>query len=110
MLNLRRDQLKKWRGIDNEFILKNWTQISKRRAKKINPFLFRGVHIAEAYYTCSKLGPDGCTVYEDRPPVCRGYPHYNHPPELINQMMKNGPEYTEKCTEWTILIPTVQVG
>ena len=73
---------------DQEIMEKLFVRISKRRAKKINPYIFKKSYksidsnyhrtmtrfLAEAaYFTCKGLKNGECTVYEDRPQICRTF-------------------------------------
>jgi Fe-S-cluster containining protein len=66
---------------DYPFAAEHWRPLARDEAMRLNPFyasrLAPGAHL----YSCDALGPDGrCTVYEERPLVCRGYPWYDGPP------------------------------
>ncbi len=52
---------------NSRMLVKHWTQVSKRRAKKINPYLFTNGNKEylkkAAFFTCNRLDKDlGCTV------------------------------------------------
>jgi hypothetical protein len=76
-------------------ILKYWKRISKRQAKKINPYMFNRQLKPEwhkrfigdaAFFTCSALIPGvGCSIRDDddHPFVCKVY--------------KGGTEYSPTC-------------
>lgn len=73
------------------------TQISKRRAKKINPYMVKlfGRNKKSAFFTCKNLTKDGCGIYETRPKVCSGYPYYGRDKAEFAKMK---PDYSEDCT------------
>jgi len=61
---------------DKEYIRKNWVRVSKRRAKKINPHMFKlstssWGHMS--FFTCKQLTEEGCGDYENRLLVCSRY-------------------------------------
>jgi Fe-S-cluster containining protein len=73
---------------ERAFILKNWKSISRKKALEINPYL--GSLIEEYikgkvklyWYTCKFLKDDNtCSDYENRLPICRGYPWYGLDPK-----------------------------
>ena len=59
------------------FIMKHWRRISRQEAvRRVPSFDTAG----ELYvYECDALDRETnrCSVYEDRPPVCSGWPHYH---------------------------------
>jgi Fe-S-cluster containining protein len=72
-------------GNDVPFVLAHWTEISLDRAREISPFLnlwdltsdpARHFYTCDAWDSTTKL----CTMHEDRPPVCRGFPWYGGEP------------------------------
>lgn len=86
------------------FAFKNWTLVSENIAEKLNPFLFNGLQPKNEfmYFICSKLTDNGCSIYPDRPRVCRDYPYiigmsYKDKYNFFN-VYPNG-EYTKGCTE-----------
>lgn len=103
------------------FVSNNWTPISRRRAKKINPYLVKRQDKIQAenknrnlsYWVCNKLTESGCGIYKTRPKVCSGYPIYPHLLDgYIREIAKRPPEYHPECTEWPRidgenLIPTI---
>ncbi len=78
--------------VDEPRIRKYWLQISKRRAKKINPYIFKRetgrVYLKTAsFFKCKALVKNvGCSIrdQEDHPAVCKTY--------------SGGMEYSETCT------------
>lgn len=106
-LPVSRKRLGEMAGEDARFILANWKPMSKRLAKKVNPYLFASVPELRSskkwrLYRCTALTPDGCGKYDERPPVCRNYPHYGRPGD------PSEPEYHPQCTEW-VRIDAVEV-
>lgn len=83
---------------DMSFILANWKPISRRRAKKKNPYMVLDPrHAGRSFWHCRRVTDEGCSVHATRPRVCRDYPLYdNHPNTLAVQR----PEYHPDCTEW----------
>jgi Fe-S-cluster containining protein len=61
------------------FILRHWRRISARQAAATVPGLVaeRGFR----YYACVKLAGKLCSDHANRPPICRGFPYYESPPE-----------------------------
>ena len=55
-----------------------WERISKRQAKKRNPFMFsKGIWKSDrTYFKCNHLADNGCQIHESSPYVCSGYPYY----------------------------------
>lgn len=72
-------------------------EISKRRVKKINPMLVKIVGNNQSYFTCKNYKGGVCTIYENRPYMCSGYPYYGRTKE---EFLEQGDEalYTEDCT------------
>lgn len=70
----------------NRGILEYWTRITKRQAKKINPYIFLDKNakkwLTEAeYYTCKALVKNiGCSIRntKDHPDVCKIYEGEQH--------------------------------
>lgn len=93
---------------DAKFIVDNWIPISKRRAKKINPYLVkRNEHnIKLTFWQCKQLTDSGCGVYDTRPDVCRNYPMYTREADYLSQFI---PEYHPECTEWPKKIEVVNL-
>lgn len=77
-------------------------QISKRRAKKINPHLIKIVGNNQSYFTCKHLGESGCGNYENRPKMCSEYPYYGKTKDEFFQLNKGLVSekglYTDDCT------------
>src|SRR5436190_1374195 len=60
---------------DHIFAAEHWRPLTRAEATALNPFYTSRLPADAHLYTCDRLGADGrCTVYEERPPVCRGYP------------------------------------
>lgn len=103
MLNVSRDHLAGRKG-DPEFILENWKPISKRRAKKINPYMIKEYHSAgSSYWSCKNVTKSGCGIYEKRGQVCSGYPLYEQTIESFARGGYRKPEYHAECTEWPLI-------
>ena len=73
---------------ERAFIIKHWKSISREKALKLNPYLHALIEeyikggVRLYWYTCDYLGKDNlCTNYENRLPVCKGYPFYGHDPK-----------------------------
>lgn len=113
-LRMSRDFTGEVRG-DLSFVGENWVPISRRRAKKINPYMVamqRRVVIDAghktskliqkvSYWTCNNLTPSGCGVYEDRPSVCRDYPVYPvYSADYVKELAGRPADYRPECTEW----------
>ena len=69
---------------DGDQLKQLFVRVSKRRAKKINPYIFnrpiehkdqREFLNKAAYFTCNALIQGVCSVYNDRPDICRVYDH-----------------------------------
>jgi Fe-S-cluster containining protein len=67
-------------AVDGTKLKAIWVRISKRRAKKINPYMFQKdwdkkskyfINSQASFFKCKKVTKDGCTIYEDRPDICR---------------------------------------
>ena len=95
---------KEYADSDMGFIKKNWVILTEEAAARLNPFLVYGLeHLEEArqqvYFTCLRRSEEGCSIHEDRPTVCSGYPNYETPlGEYLES--RTGPEYTPECTYW----------
>jgi Fe-S-cluster containining protein len=63
---------KKVNVTDGDILKRIWKPISRRKAKKINPYVVKGKKDM-AYFTCKWLGSSGCSRYSERPDVCRRY-------------------------------------
>ena len=79
------DRTRRW-------VLEELTPISRREGLDMRPDL-RGRNTLtwardhweatySSFYLCSNFDVDTrrCSAYDDRPPVCAGYPHYGKPP------------------------------
>jgi len=67
------------------FINKHWRRISRKEAGKTAPNAEGGCGF---YYKCDMLGEDNlCSCYDNRPPVCQGFPMY---------WMKKGEEFNSQ--------------
>lgn len=94
---------------DAAFVRANWKPMSKRRAKKANPYIFSGSRFNKDalranvhYFRCARVTDKGCSVYERRPRVCSGYPRYDMSDEdLFKTYAGKTPEYRADCTEVT---------
>lgn len=85
---------------DTHKIVSMLIPISKRRAKKINPYIFSIFDSRYSYFKCKNLTLKGCGIYESRPNMCKGYPYYGKSKEqFLNLKLK--PDYREDCT-WFI--------
>src|SRR5207247_2326377 len=63
------------------FAAEHWPPLTRAEATALNPFYTSRLPADAQLYTCDRLGADGrCTVYEERPLVCRGYPWYGQAP------------------------------
>ena len=82
-------------------VLPNWKVISKRRAKKLNPYLIKSskaLRLSPTYFSCKHLTEVGCSIHERSPHVCSGYPLYNEPLTKVEQYLENqGTDYTSHC-------------
>lgn len=81
--------------------------IKKRRAKKINPQMFKykdkGLRKwaqKASHFLCKHLVNGVCTNYENRPGMCSGYPYYGKTKEEFLSTSGVG-EYNPDCT-WFI--------
>lgn len=99
---------------DAFFVRKNWIPISKRRAKKKNPYIFTWVKTHPAYnkkgpffWMCKKVTDSGCSVYESRPRVCSGYPAYGDIFGFSETVKTYPAEYRQDCTEWKIPVKNI---
>lgn len=82
---------------ERAFILKHWKRISRKKALELNPYLRTLIEeyikggVTLYWYSCEYLGNDSlCTNYENRLPVCSGYPFYGNEPN--NEFL-----YGENC-------------
>lgn len=74
-------------------------KISKRRAKKINPYLVSITGSNQAYFTCKNYTGEGCDIYEERPGMCSGYPYYGKTEsEFLENRMEDKGLYADECT------------
>lgn len=66
---------------DDEVIQKYWVQITKRQAKKINPYMFSsgwGKDVKKwlsqaVFFKCTALIDGQCSIYDHRPNICREF-------------------------------------
>jgi len=66
---------------DHVFAAEHWRPLTREEAMRVSPFYTMRLAPDAHLYSCDKVGADGrCTVYEERPLVCRGYPWYDQPP------------------------------
>lgn len=85
-------------------------KISKRRAKKINPYLVKiiGKTKGRGYFKCKNFTGTGCGIYETRPRMCSKFPYYGKTKEeFLNDFNSNDnwkPEYREDCTYYIEVI------
>jgi Fe-S-cluster containining protein len=69
---------------DHVFAAEHWRPITREEAMRLNPFYASRLSPEAHLYSCDKVGGDGrCTVYEERPLVCRGYPWYGQPAKAL---------------------------
>lgn len=61
------------------FILHHWRRISTRRAMESVPGI--APEPGYRYYACAKLAGALCSDHANRPPICRGFPYYESPPD-----------------------------
>lgn len=77
-------------------------EISKRRAKKINPSLVKTCNTSQSYFICKNFRDGKCQDYENRPKMCSEYPRYNHSEEAWAKWIKDSDNliglYREDCT------------
>ena len=75
-------------------------KITKRKAKKINPYLVSVISNRQQYFTCKHLISSGCSNYENRPKICSQYPYYGKTESefLESEENKKGGLYTPDCT------------
>lgn len=74
-------------------------KISKRRAKKINPYLVSIIKSRQSYFTCKHLTSSGCGNYKNRPKICSGYPYYGKTEsEFLESRKEDKGLYTDGCT------------
>lgn len=71
----RKMKLKKASYVDGDIVMSKWVRISRRRAKKINPFIMANGHENGKmdYFKCKSLTEHGCGDYEGRPDICRSF-------------------------------------
>ena len=86
-----RKTIRRNKGDSPQFINKCWTPTTKRRAKKINPYMFSSSDSSKQfltnalYFTCKALVGGACSQYANRPPVC--------------QIYKGGKDYSPSCLQ-----------
>lgn len=101
--------------------------ISREEAIKRNPYVVTGrdrmreMHNAEgetSYYTCTKLVDNRCSIYENRPYMCSGYPFYGREPnENVHshawlskkQLVRQESAYSPTCTYVPNIIPVKNI-
>jgi Fe-S-cluster containining protein len=90
---------KAWKGItgDPKWILDNLLPLKKRVAKKRNPHMFKTLPRGSgvSFWKCKNLSKDGCSIYDERPTMCSGYPWYGSEPLDV---LKNPSTYSPNCT------------
>lgn len=91
------------RGEFNSQDMEILRKISKRRAKKRNPYLVKRMQGKDVtFFTCKHFNGDGCGNYQERPKMCRDYPHYGRSDlEFAKQQYIHGPEYSKDCTYYS---------
>lgn len=91
---------------DAVFVLNNWVRITTDEAFNINPYLkkrFSEYQITTGvFFKCNHSSENGCSVYNNRPPICRGYPMYSR---TVKEFTNIEPEYDPQCNQW----PTIKV-
>jgi Fe-S-cluster containining protein len=91
---------------DLEFIRTFWQPISKEKALEINPHLKTWPTFEDGfYYKCTKFDEktNKCTVNEDKPRVCYGFPFYDHTPTQNDVKYL----YSEDCGFKDSLLPEI---
>lgn len=85
---------------DTGNIPRGWVRISRRQAKKLNPFMFKAPWKGRTYFKCTHLVEEGCSIHKTSPYVCSGYPYYGRGLEsLTKDFLEPGrlKEYSENC-------------
>lgn len=93
--------------------------ISREEAYKRNPMIVagrqkfsNGTKRFTSYFTCTKLKDNKCSIYEDRPYMCSGYPFYDrvevntqsHADLCKAQLSRRDTPYSPTCTYVPTLI------
>ena len=78
---------------NNRFIVKHWRQLTRREGLRRAPWFAdaqrgkigtvdaHGRAVEPVFYECDRYDTTTrqCTAYDERPPVCDGYPYYGGP-------------------------------
>jgi len=82
-----------WFHGDFSFAHRNFIEISRKQALKINPYLSAWNQKAQYFYICKQFChvTKKCIVHEIRPDVCREFPWYGRKPE-------KQPLYSKDCS------------
>jgi len=81
------------------FIYNNWVPISPAEAYSVNPVLELWPGSDKAfYYRCLRIDQNNlCSVYKNRPYVCRGFPYYGWLPKERKVLPEVYYLYTDDC-------------
>jgi len=89
---------------DTVFLAEHWHPLTRDEAQQLNPFYTSRLPADAQLYRCDQVAEDGrCLVHDTRPLLCRGYPWYDQPPQVmplpdancgyaIDQVMARPPE------------------
>lgn len=98
--------------------------LSRDEAFKKNPLIvtsreatLKGTGRITSYFTCSKLKDNRCSIYDQRPIMCSGYPFYgrvevdeqSHADLSKAQLRRRDTPYSTTCTYVPHLIPITVV-
>lgn len=87
---------------DSGSIPEGWERISKRSAKKRNPYMFKGTKWSKkTFFKCNHLTEQGCGIHATSPYVCSGYPYYGRTLEVNKEYAEYCVnEYSPSCNLW----------
>jgi len=108
-----------WAQESNEFALAHFTQLTIREGYRRAPWfmeaqrgkaavVFDGERVEPVFYECDRYDKTTrqCLAYDERPPFCRGYPHFGG--ELrVGQLLPEACEYRRDIGEKPTPIPVM---
>lgn len=70
---------------ERDFILEHWTPVEPPKENR-NPLMSNKCFDGFMWYGCDLFDSETrlCKDYENRPQICRGYPNYHKPKDLIS--------------------------
>lgn len=72
---------------DMQFLVESCVKLTKEEALKKNPILQQWIDKAGRdliFFTCKNLVDNRCSIYDNRPQICSGFPFYNQDYTLLS--------------------------